>query len=82
MAISLARHGADVVVSYLKDEENAGKTVKEIKKNAIKSRAIQADLRKWGDAQNLINETIKHFKKNRYIGQQPPVILLKSPCHN
>lgn len=60
IAIELARNGANVVVSDIRD---ASKTIEEIHKLKRKSIFIKADISKKTDAQNLIEKTIKKFKK-------------------
>lgn len=60
IAVELARAGADVVVSdiILGDE-----TVSQIKKLKRKAIYVKTDVSKKKEVENLINETIKNFKK-------------------
>ena len=60
IAIELARAGADVVVS---DVIPGSATANKIKKLKRKSIFIRADVSKKQEVDNLINETIKKFKK-------------------
>jgi len=60
IAVELARHGADVVIS---DIIPGNTTVNKIKALKRKSIFIKTDVSKKQDIENLINETIKKFKK-------------------
>jgi len=60
IAVELARVGCDVVVSDVIPEEG---TVNQIKKLKRKSIYIKADISNKQEVENLINETIKIFKK-------------------
>lgn len=60
IAVELARHGADVVVS---DIILGNVTVDKIKKLKRKSFFIKTDVSKKEQIENLINQTIKKFKK-------------------
>lgn len=60
IAIELARAGADVVVSDIIPEEGTIAQIKKLKRKAI---YVKTDVSKKKDVENLINETIKTFKK-------------------
>ncbi|MFH1501133.1 MAG: SDR family NAD(P)-dependent oxidoreductase [archaeon] len=60
IAIELAKNGADVVVS---DILPGNSTVKQIQKLKRKSVYVKADMSKKSDIENLINQTLKEFKK-------------------
>jgi len=60
IAIELARAGADVVVSDIIPEEGTIKQIKALKRKAI---YVKTDISKKKEVENLINETIKQFKK-------------------
>ena len=60
IATELARHGADVVVSDIILGQG---TVNKIKALKRKSMFIRADMSKKSEIDNLINQTIKKFKK-------------------
>jgi NAD(P)-dependent dehydrogenase (short-subunit alcohol dehydrogenase family) len=60
IAVELARQGADVVVSDIIPGES---TVKEIQKLKRKSIYVKTDISNKKDVENLIEETIKKFKK-------------------
>jgi len=80
IAIELARHGADVVIS---DIIPGQQTVNQVKKLKRKSFYIKADASKKQDVENVINETIKKLKKidilvnNAGIFQPSPTETLK-----
>ncbi len=56
IAIEFARQGADVIVNYIKDEQEASKAVDEIKNIGRKSIALKADVSDF-------NEVSKMFEK-------------------
>jgi len=60
IAIELARAGADIVVSDIIPEEGTINQIKKLKRKAI---YVKTDISKKRDVENLMNETIKHFKK-------------------
>ena len=60
IAIELARHGADVVVSDIISGQATVNKIKALKKKSV---FIKADMSKKSDITNLINQTIKKFKK-------------------
>ncbi|MDD5192371.1 MAG: SDR family NAD(P)-dependent oxidoreductase [Candidatus Nanoarchaeia archaeon] len=60
IAIELARQGADVVVSDIIPEEGTIVQIKKLKRKAI---YVKTDISKKKEVENLINETIKQFKK-------------------
>lgn len=60
IAIELARAGADVVVSDIIPEEGTLAQIKKIKRKAI---YVKTDISKKSEVENLINQTIKNFKK-------------------
>ncbi len=80
IAVELARKGANVVVS---DIIPGNSTVNQIKKLKRKSFFIKADVSKKQEVENLINETLKQFKKidilvnNAGIFQPSPTETLK-----
>ncbi len=62
IAIGLAKHGCNIVVSDLL-EKPAVNTAKEIKKLGVKAIAVQTDVSNKDSVNNLINQTVKKFKK-------------------
>jgi len=62
MAIGLAKHGCNIVVSDI-IENQACKTAKEIQKLGVKAIAVKTDVSSEDSIKNLIKETIKRFRK-------------------
>ena len=60
IAIELARYGANVVVSDILDGESTVKKVKALKRESI---YVKTDVSKENEVKNMINETIRKFKK-------------------
>ncbi len=60
IAIEMARAGADVIVSDIISGEDTVNQIKKLKRKAI---YVQTDISRKKEAENLINETIKNFKK-------------------
>jgi NAD(P)-dependent dehydrogenase (short-subunit alcohol dehydrogenase family) len=60
IAIELARAGANIVVSDIIPEEGTVNQIKKLKRKAI---YVKTDISKKSDAENLIKETIRNFKK-------------------
>lgn len=60
IAIELARYGANVVVSDIIPGQGTVNKIKALKKKSV---FIKADMSKKSDIDNLINQTIKKFKK-------------------
>ena len=58
IAIELARHGADVAISYVNNEEKAMEVVREIQKFSVKGLCIKADVSKEEEVKRLV-DTIK-----------------------
>ena len=61
-ALAFAKEGANVIVNYVKDGESAGKVVEQIKGLGRDAIAIQADVAIEADVQNLIKESVIHFR--------------------
>lgn len=62
-AILFAEKGADIAITYKNNKEGADETVAQITKLGRKVLAIKADLTKDDNAENVIEEVIKHFGK-------------------
>ena len=56
-----ARLGAHVVVNYVKDRKAADSAVAESEQKGVRGLAVRADVSLPGDAQRLIDATLKHF---------------------
>lgn len=55
IAIELARHGADVAISYVNNEEKAMEVVREIQKFSVKGMCIKADVSKEEEVKKLVD---------------------------
>ncbi len=60
IAVELARHGADVVVTDIIPGQQTVKKIKALKRNSF---FVKTDISKKQEIENLIKETIKKFKK-------------------
>lgn len=60
-ALRLAEGGANVVVNYLSREEKAAEVVELCKKKEVEAMAVQGDVSKWLEAQNIAVKTIETF---------------------
>lgn len=63
IGLSLAKEGANIAFSYLKNEAAAAETVKEIEALGVKALAIKADSSKEADVINMRNVVEEHFGK-------------------
>jgi len=61
IAIEFAREGCVVVVNYLHSEEEAMKTVEEIKQIGSDAFPIKADVSKINDVKMMIEKTLEKF---------------------
>ena len=61
VAIAFAREGADVVISYLNEEEDARETEKWVRESGQKALAIAGDIQSEQHCQNLIERTTTEF---------------------
>jgi 3-oxoacyl-[acyl-carrier protein] reductase len=62
-----ARLGAHVVVNYVKDRKAATAACTEVESNGARGLAVRADISYAGDAQRLIEETVKHFGRVDFL---------------
>jgi 3-oxoacyl-[acyl-carrier protein] reductase len=62
-ALRLAEAGANVIVNYLKSENEANDVVKECENLGVQAIAVQGDVSEWKDAQNLAHKAIEKFGK-------------------
>lgn len=70
VAIAFARDGADVVLSYLPEEEqDARDTARWIEKFGHRTVKLPGDLRDEAHCQGLVDRTINEFGKPRSAGQ-------------
>ena len=63
IAERLGQDGANVVVTYVGNQERANDVVSKIQLNGVEAIAVQVDLRKIADVRNLFQKTIEHFGK-------------------
>jgi 3-oxoacyl-[acyl-carrier protein] reductase len=63
IALELAKSGANVVVNYNRNEEEALKVVDEIKKCGREALAVKADVSKYDDVENMFNIIKEKFEK-------------------
>lgn len=61
IALELASQGANIVVNYTRNAEMAKAVVEEIESFGVKALAIQADVSKSADAENLVDKAIEAF---------------------
>ncbi len=60
-ALRLAEGGANVVINYLSSEDKAYEVVELCKRKDVDAIAVQGDVSKWADAQNIIARAIDAF---------------------
>ena len=63
VAIAFAREGADVVISYLDEEEDAAETERWVTKAGRKALRIPGDIRDEQHCEQIINECVENFGK-------------------
>lgn len=63
IAIEYARHGANVILSYLHDETGAAYTLAEAQKARVKAVIIQADVSNEEAVQNLYRKALQSFSQ-------------------
>jgi 3-oxoacyl-[acyl-carrier protein] reductase len=63
IAERLGRDGANVVVTYVGNQDKAFEVVSAIKANGSEAIALQVDMRKIEDVRNLFQKTLDHFGK-------------------
>lgn len=61
IALELARNGANVVITYVNNEEKANEVIDEIKSMGVKALAIKADVSKESDVQRMIEKVEEEF---------------------
>ena len=62
-ALRLAEAGADVVVNYLKSEQEANEVVKECENLGVEAIAVQGDVSEWQAAQTIAQKTLDKFQR-------------------
>jgi 3-oxoacyl-[acyl-carrier protein] reductase len=61
IAITLAENGYDIAVNYRKENEDLETTKAEIEKLGVKCFAVQGDVSKFEDCENMVKEIISEF---------------------
>ncbi len=61
VAIAFAREGADVVISYLNEDEDARDTAKYVQEAGRKALLIGGDITAEEHCQNIVDQTVKEF---------------------
>jgi len=67
VAERLAQLGAQVAVNYVRDQKSADEVVSKAHEAGVDAVAIQADISKLEGAQELISQTISHFKRIDFL---------------
>ncbi len=62
-AVLFAKAGANVVITYTKNEKAANSVVENVKKEGRSCLAIKADISKYANANKVVKKTIKKFGK-------------------
>lgn len=63
VAIAFAREGADLVISYLDEEDDAEETVRWVEKAGRRAIAIAGDIKKEAHCSKLVEQTVDAFGK-------------------
>lgn len=63
VAISYAKEGADVVIAYLDEHEDARQTEKEIQKYGREALLIATDISKEENCKRIVDQTLEKFEK-------------------
>lgn len=62
-----AEMGTHLVVNYVRDQEAANSVVDAARRRGVEAISFQADVSKLGDAENLVQATIEHFKRLDFL---------------
>lgn len=63
IAITLAKQGFDIAVNYRTANESLNETVKEIESYGIQCLAVQGDVSKLEDCENMVKQVIEKFER-------------------
>ena len=63
----LSSFGAKVAVNYVRDEQAAAATVRELRESGAEVLAIQADVSHLAEADRMVNETLEHFARIDFL---------------
>lgn len=61
IALEMAKNGANIVITYSKDEEGAKKLIEEVRDMGSDMLALKKDGSKYSNCEEIIEETIKHY---------------------
>jgi NAD(P)-dependent dehydrogenase (short-subunit alcohol dehydrogenase family) len=61
LAVELAKHGANVALSYFKSQERIEAVAREVHEHGVGAAAFPADLRNPADAESLVAQTVAEF---------------------
>jgi acetoacetyl-CoA reductase len=61
ISLELAKNGVKVVINYNTSKQSADMLISEINKIGGEAYAVQADISKFEDCENLVKETVNHF---------------------
>src|SRR5436309_3102825 len=84
IALELARHGANIMVNYVRNEEAARATVADLLALGVQAHAFQANIGDQEEQKKLVDETLSLFGgidilvHNAAIGAFKPVHKLKT----
>ena len=61
IVLELAKRGANVAVNYVKNKDLAEKVVEEAEKFGVKAKAYRADVSKWAEVKEMVDQIVKDF---------------------
>jgi NAD(P)-dependent dehydrogenase (short-subunit alcohol dehydrogenase family) len=61
IALELAGAGADVVITYLTSRQEAGRTIKDLRRAGVRSLALRCDVRRQSSVRATLNALLKEF---------------------
>lgn len=77
IALKLARNGASIAVNYAANTEKAQEVVAEIEKQGGRALAIQGDIGKIADIEQVFEKTIQHFGQVNILVNNAGTMFLK-----
>ncbi|WP_397536809.1 SDR family oxidoreductase [Rummeliibacillus pycnus] len=63
VAIAFAKEGADIVINYLEEHEDANEAKKLVEQEAVKCLLIPGDISKEATCKEIVDQTVKEFGK-------------------
>lgn len=61
IAVALAEEGADVIINYLRSQDEAARTAQKVRSLGARATVVQADVAKIADVAKLVNTTVREF---------------------